>query len=210
MSLSSGSQNPNGPNFNNVGGGSRQHDQRQHQNMRQNFDNDSEDLNRQFNSRPSERPQASDSWSRYESKGGFDSSNYRTGPPPSSSSTTSRTEEQMRTGQMGGVGIMGAASSSSTSMGGGFMGGREGSTGMGNGMMGLEGKSHFVHVMTRFQNWKRTNSCTKWHTSLCTQSDAISLFSNRVITCMSHFVHVMTRFQIQNRVILCTKCPYTY
>merc|ERR1719394_144388 len=50
MSLSSGSQNPNGPNFNNVGGGSRQHDQRQHQNMRQNFDNDSEDLNRQFNS----------------------------------------------------------------------------------------------------------------------------------------------------------------
>ena len=142
MSLSSGSQNQNGPNFNNVGGGSRQQDQRQHQNMRQNFDNDSEDLNRQFNSRPSERPQASDSWSRYESEGGYDSSKYRTGPPPSSSSTTSRTEEQMRTGQMGGVGIMGAASSSSTSMGGGFMGGREGSTGMGNGMMGLEGKSH--------------------------------------------------------------------
>ena len=37
---------------------------------------------------------------------------------------------------------MGAASSSSTSMGGGFVGGREGSTGMGNGRMGLEGKSH--------------------------------------------------------------------
>merc|ERR1719270_2187197 len=145
MSLSSGSQNPNGPNFNNVGGGSRQQDQRQHQNMRQNFDNDSEDLNRQFNSRPSERPQASDSWSRYESEGGpggYDSSNYRTGPPPSSSSTTSRTEEQMRTRHMGGAGNVGAASSSSTSMGGGFMGGREGSTGMGNGTMGFEGKSH--------------------------------------------------------------------
>ena len=113
--------------------------------MRQNFDNDSEDLNRQFNSRPSGRPQASDSWSRYESEGGpggYESSKYRTGPPPSSSSTTSRTEEQMRTGQMGGVGIMGAASSSSTSMGGGFVGGREGSTGMGNGMMGSERKSH--------------------------------------------------------------------